>query len=223
MRARVYLQSSEQMTAVDDSSVKLLIGGSVYLGKGVDWKMYEKLYTKVYVDSGLRVIAHDGLFVVIQTNAYFDGTFLCRYALLFDFLISAGWELIDERVWERRKADHFQVPFSHVLIFRPPGGIVTRRTLVPANGKSTTPNNWFQGVWRYPQTAGGNTAGFPSAMCRMIVESCTQPGDLVVDPFAGTGQILVEASRLGRRAVGYEIDETRVEILEKNGCQVIQK
>ena len=215
MRSRVYMHTAEDMSEIADESCKVLIGGSVFLGKGTPWDAYAELYRRVYVENGQRVIRKDGVFVVGQTNAYVDGEFLCRYKLLLDLLLPCGWRLIDERVWERRKADHFQVPFSHIMIFAPPDGTATRRNITESVA-------WLQGVWKYPQTKGGGIAGWPGTLSRMIVEALTERGDLVADPFAGTGRFLAEAARLGREGVGYEIDQKLVPILEENGCQVIQ-
>lgn len=39
-----------------------------------------------------------------------------------------------------------------------------------------------------------------------LVEHLTSPGDLVCDPFAGSGGTLVSARRLGRRYVGFDVD-----------------
>ena len=39
-----------------------------------------------------------------------------------------------------------------------------------------------------------------------LIEHYTKPGDLVLDPFAGSGTVLLAAFLLGRRAIGYEID-----------------
>lgn len=203
------------MTEVEDVSARLLIGGGLYLGKGVGWDAYRYLYQRVYVENGLRIIRPDGLFLVVQTNAYVDGEYFCRYQLLLELLLPAGWRLIDERVWQRRRADHFQPPFSHVLVFAPSNGTARRNDF---NGH----NGWFQGVWRYPQAKGGPLNAWPPSMCRMIVEATTEPDDLIVDPFAGTGQLLAEATRMRRRAVGYEIDEALVPTLEGNGCLVIR-
>ncbi|HOA87430.1 MAG: DNA methyltransferase [Microbacteriaceae bacterium] len=47
-----------------------------------------------------------------------------------------------------------------------------------------------------------------------IVERCTSPGDLVLDPFAGFGTTLGRAEALGRRALGIELLPERVEYLE---------
>ena len=39
-----------------------------------------------------------------------------------------------------------------------------------------------------------------------LVQQFTDPGDLVVDPFCGSGSTGVACVRLGRRFLGYEID-----------------
>lgn len=49
----------------------------------------------------------------------------------------------------------------------------------------------------------------PPEMIRRVIELFTESGDLVVDPFAGSGQTIRIARELGRTAVGYEIDPLR--------------
>jgi site-specific DNA-methyltransferase (adenine-specific) len=46
----------------------------------------------------------------------------------------------------------------------------------------------------------------PIALMRALIEDFSAPGELVVDPFAGSGSTLVAALELGRRALGWEID-----------------
>lgn len=212
----VYIKSSEQMQEVKSNSVKLLLGASVYLGADQDWTAYENLYQQIYVHEGGRVLRKDGALVVIQTNAYENGRFTCRYWHLVNMFMKWKWSVVDERVWERRAADHFQVPFSHVLVMRPPGGTVKRTEF---NKRS---KDWFRGIWRYKQTHGGELNSYPPDFCRMLVEACTDKGDLIVDPFAGTGVLLDVAASMDRLACGYEINEDLIPTLRANGCVVCQ-
>jgi DNA modification methylase len=54
-------------------------------------------------------------------------------------------------------------------------------------------------LFRYP-------AKFHPPVVAKLLEQYTQPGDLVLDPFAGSGTALVEAMVRGRRSVGSDID-----------------
>lgn len=51
---------------------------------------------------------------------------------------------------------------------------------------------------------------FTTALARIAIEALTQPGDLVLDPFAGFGTTLAVARELGRHAVGVELLPERV-------------
>ena len=57
----------------------------------------------------------------------------------------------------------------------------------------------------------GHSAPFPDWLPEFFIKLFTDPGDLVVDPFAGSGTTSRVALRLGRRAVGIEILAERVE------------
>ncbi len=53
----------------------------------------------------------------------------------------------------------------------------------------------------------------PIALLLRIILSSTNPGDLVLDPFAGTGTTLTVAEQLRRPSVGIEIDPKNVEMI----------
>ena len=66
-------------------------------------------------------------------------------------------------------------------------------------------------VWEVDRVAFGTTeqtshiAVFPEEISERIVRACSRPGDLILDPFAGSGTLLKVAHGLGRRWLGIEI------------------
>jgi hypothetical protein len=55
----------------------------------------------------------------------------------------------------------------------------------------------------------------PLALMMDLIERFTQPGDTVLDPFAGTGTTLVAARNLGRKAIGIEVNQTYCALVVK--------
>jgi site-specific DNA-methyltransferase (adenine-specific) len=52
----------------------------------------------------------------------------------------------------------------------------------------------------------------PEALLERLICALTNPGDLVLDPYAGSGTTLVVAARLGRHFVGIDASEAALEI-----------
>jgi site-specific DNA-methyltransferase (adenine-specific) len=70
-------------------------------------------------------------------------------------------------------------------------------------------------VWQIPSESArrvGHPAPFPVELPEKLIELYTFGGDLVLDPFMGSGSTLVAASRTGRRYVGYDLDAGYVEL-----------
>ena len=77
-------------------------------------------------------------------------------------------------------------------------------------------------VWQFPKvTSGANRsadertphpAQFPLAVIDRIIKACSNPGDLVLDPFAGSGTTAEAALSNGRRVVGFEIRPDYIDI-----------
>ena len=67
--------------------------------------------------------------------------------------------------------------------------------------------DWFRQIW----TVGGastkqHPAPYPVELAHRLVSMFSFVGDIVLDPFAGTGTTLLAASRIGRNSIGVEID-----------------
>lgn len=62
----------------------------------------------------------------------------------------------------------------------------------------------------------------PKTLVRRMIALFTETGDLVVDPFAGSGTTLEVAVEMGRRAVGYEIMERYAKIADDSVSRSIE-
>ena len=52
------------------------------------------------------------------------------------------------------------------------------------------------------------------ALCEQVTQLISRPGDIVLDPFAGSGSIPLAAKNLGRRYIGVECDLKTFRILK---------
>ncbi|MFW9917044.1 MAG: DNA methyltransferase [Candidatus Thorarchaeota archaeon] len=59
-----------------------------------------------------------------------------------------------------------------------------------------------------------HAAMFPEELPRRAIRLASQPGDLVLDPFVGSGTTVAVAKELGRRAIAYEINPKYRAIIE---------
>ena len=55
----------------------------------------------------------------------------------------------------------------------------------------------------------------PEEMLKRIILTCSKEGDIVLDPFLGSGTTAIIAQRFGRKWIGIEKEKKYVEIAEK--------
>ena len=74
-----------------------------------------------------------------------------------------------------------------------------------------------ENTWYFPRVAGTfkERAGFhgcqmPEQLLGRIIRTCSNPGDVVLDPFSGSATTLAVAKKLGRRFVGFDVSKDYV-------------
>lgn len=74
---------------------------------------------------------------------------------------------------------------------------------------------WYQQIWtdiRGASTRQGHPAPYPVELASRLIRMFSFAGDIVADPFMGTGTTIVAAIKEGRNSVGVEIDPAYFEI-----------
>ncbi len=73
-------------------------------------------------------------------------------------------------------------------------------------------------VWQIPPVSArktGHPAPFPIELAERVIKLFSYAGDLVVDPFCGSGTTCVAARRLGRHYAGFDISPEYCALAEK--------
>lgn len=71
-------------------------------------------------------------------------------------------------------------------------------------------------IWTItPATNNAHPAPFPEQLVENCLRLTTEPGDLVYDPFAGSGTTLLVSERLGRISYGTEIDPKYITLIDQ--------
>lgn len=113
--------------------------------------------------------------------------------------------LMDRMIWDRGSTHNHcqQMLWQHteeIYVLKKPDG---RYPLL-----NTKDLDYRSDVWRVGKApVNGHNAPFPEALARAVIHAWSKPGDLVMDPYAGSGTTAVAARDLGRDFVGAEILE----------------
>jgi hypothetical protein len=78
-------------------------------------------------------------------------------------------------------------------------------TIHPSPSENVTDGRIGREKWQLEQVR--HPVPKPMGLYRRLVDALTVPGQLVLDPFAGTGTTVMAAKESGRRAIGIEIEE----------------
>ena len=105
----------------------------------------------------------------------------------------------------------------------------TRDNSKVGSGFGKNISNWIGRDMAYPSnvlhlaTESGNkkhSAAFPKELPRWFIKLFTQPGDVVLDPFLGSGTTSVVSKEMARNSIGIEILEDYYKIAKENIASV---
>lgn len=98
----------------------------------------------------------------------------------------------------------------------------------PSHINCMTPKEWLKsqlGVWQFNYEARDirdknvHPATFPISLAKKVIELFTHEGELVLDPFVGSGTTLVAARDASRNAVGFDLQKRYIDLCEQRIAQ----
>lgn len=107
---------------------------------------------------------------------------------------AAGFKFWKPIVWDKKKIGmgyHYRSRYEFILFFE--------------KGKRKLNDLGISDVIECPRVFNGYPTEKPVGVSDVLVRQSTQPGELVIDPFVGSGSVAVAAARLGRNFAGADI------------------
>ena len=232
---KIFCKSSESMDELPNNSIHLMVTSPPYnVGKEYDENLtldeYRAFLKRVWSEvkrvlvPGGRVcinLANLGRKPYIPLHAFIiedmlDLEFLMRGEIIWN-KASSGSPSTAWGSWLSAKNPILRDIHEYILIFSK--GMFSRESL---GRKSTISKEEFleytKSVWTFaaePATKVGHPAPFPVELPYRLIQLYTFEGEVVLDPFIGSGQTAIAAIKTKRHYIGYEINENYVKLAEK--------
>lgn len=137
-----------------------------------------------------------------------------RHAVEFDVTPPSGTRVLRVGVWVKTN------PTPQISGDRPAQGWEAIAYMHRDDRRPEWTGGGKHGNWISPiPPAEGHPTAKPLGMVQQWVRWFTAPGDVVLDPFAGSGTTLRAALNEGRRAIGVELDEAYCEVIARRLAQ----
>ena len=125
-----------------------------------------------------------------------------------------------------------KLDFEYILLFKKQGKAPMPTPWQKQEAQMTTEewNTYFNGHWYFNGARQDkHLAMFPEELPKRLIKMFSFPGEVVLDPFMGSGTTALVAKKLGRNSVGYEINSSFLPLIKErvaegdlfDGCNVV--
>lgn len=233
---RIFCRSSERMEELPDCSVHLMVTSPPYnVGKEYDEDLtlaeYRAFLRRVWSEVK-RVLVPGGRACINVANLG-RRPYIPLHAFIIEDMLDLGFLMRGEIIWDKAASSSPSTAWGtwcsprnptlrdtheYILVFSK--GTFTREA--PPGRKSTISREEFleftRSVWTFPAepaTRVGHPAPFPVELPYRLIQLYTFEGEVVLDPFMGSGQTAIAAIQTGRHYVGYDINREYVALAEQ--------
>jgi site-specific DNA-methyltransferase (adenine-specific) len=232
--------SSEAMKEIPDNSLHLMITSPPYnvskeYDEDLSLKEYLRLLQTVFSET-FRVLVNGGRACVNTANVGRK-----PYIPLSDYIsrmmIEIGFNMRGEIIWNKAASASPSTAWGswqsavnpilrdiheYILVFSK-GSYKRERTKEELLAKKNAITKeefleWTKSMWTMKAESAkkiGHPAPFPEELPRRLIKLYSFTGDIILDPFMGSGTTAISALKEERNFVGYEINEKYIELANK--------
>jgi len=233
---QIFCKTSENMKELPDNSVHLMVTSPPYnVGKEYDedlsLKEYMVLLENVFKETH-RVLVPGGRVAINIANVG-RKPYIPLHSEIIKVMDKLGFLMRGEIIWDKgssaggscawgswKSAANPTLRDSHeyILIFSKE---LYGRNKLSIKEDTITRNDFLEltkSIWRFNTESAKKVkhpAPFPIELPRRAIELYTFKGDVILDPFVGSGSTAIAALQTGRHFVGYDISKEYVDIANK--------
>ncbi|OGC75531.1 MAG: SAM-dependent methyltransferase [candidate division Zixibacteria bacterium RBG_16_40_9] len=232
---KIFCKSSENMEELPDNSVHLMVTSPPYnVGKEYDENLtltdYKNFLKRAWSEVK-RVLVPGGRACINIANLG-RKPYIPLHIFVIEDMLDLGFLMRGEIIWNKASSSSPSTAWGswlsaknptlrdiheYILVFSK--GMYSRENL---KRKSTITKKEFleftKSMWTFaaePATKIGHPAPFPVELPYRLIQLYTFEGEIVLDPFIGSGQTAIAAAKTGRNFVGYDIKREYVELAQK--------
>ena len=232
---QILIASSEDMHHLPDASVHLMVTSPPYNARkeydeDLTLEEYLKFLENVFQET-YRVLVPGGRACVNLANLG-RKPYIPLNAFISLMMVEIGFLMRGEIIWDKGSSVGSSTAWgSWLSASNPTLRDVHEYILVFSKGEfkrqkngrdSTIERDDFleltKSVWQFPTEFAsrvGHPAPFPVELPRRLIELYTFEGDVILDPFMGSGTTAIAAVETSRHYIGYELDAKYVEIAQQ--------
>ena len=229
---RLYCKSSEHMDELPDNSVHLMITSPPYnASKDYDQDLnlheYLAMLKNVWQET-FRVLVPGGRACVNVANLG-RKPYIPLHSYIIDMMLDSGFLMRGEIIWNKASSASQSTAWGswqsasnpvlrdvheYILVF-------SKSNFKRERGarENTIDRDdfleWTKSVWTFPAVSAkkiGHPAPFPEELPHRLIQLYSFKGDIILDPFAGSGTTCLVAAMDARHYIGYDINQQYLEL-----------
>lgn len=232
---KIFCKSSEKMTELPDNSVHLMVTSPPYnvtkeYDNDLSLNEYINLLNTVWKET-YRVLVPGGRACVNVANLG-RKPYIPLHSYIINGMYEIGYHMRGEIIWNKAASASPSTAWGswlsaanpvlrdiheYILVFSKE--TFSRKKMDKENTiKKEDFLEWTKSVWTFSAVSAkqiGHPAPFPEELPHRLIQLYTFKGDVVLDPFVGSGSTCLSAIKDKRNYVGYDIDQEYVKLTKR--------
>ena len=233
---KLYCKSSENMDEIPDDSIHLMITSPPYnVGKEYDNDLtldeYLELLTEVFGQTYRKLVTGGRACINIANIG--RKPYIPLHAMVIEIMLDLGFLMRGEIIWDKSASAGGSCAWGSWMSASNPVLRDYHEYILVFSKESYSKNKsqerkdtierdefiqWTKSIWTFPAVNAkkiGHPAPFPIELPHRLINLYSYEGDVVLDPFCGSGTTCIAALQNNRNYIAYDINEEYVKLSQK--------